>query len=47
MDINYGTIPRTMEVRFTKEKTWQITKNLETLIYKEKNYGNIPKKLKF
>ena len=23
---NYGTISRTMEVRFTKEKTWQITK---------------------
>ena len=25
---NYGTIPRTIEFRFTKKKTWKITKKL-------------------
>ena len=44
---NYGTIQETIELRFTKIKTWQITKNYETLINNRKNYGNIPKRQKF
>ena len=37
---NYGT-------SIYEEKTWQITKNQETLIYDGKNYENIPKYLNF
>ena len=38
---NYGTIPKTMELWFTKEEDY------ETLIYNEKkNHGNIPKQKK-
>ena len=33
---NYGTIPRTMELRFTMEKTLQITKNKKILFIMEK-----------
>ena len=43
MEKNHVTIPKTMELRFTKEKTMQITKNNDTFIYN----GNIPKQLKF
>ena len=43
---NYGTIPRTMQLRLTKEKIWQITKNYETLIYYGKTNGDKSKPLK-
>ena len=33
---NYGIIPKTVALQFTKQKTWLITKNYETLIYNEK-----------
>lgn len=36
-----------MELRFTTEKTWQITKKYETLIHNGKSNGNISKQLKF
>ena len=35
MDNKHGTIPKTMELRFTKDKTQQITTNYENLIYKK------------
>ena len=40
---NFGTIPKAMELRFTKGKTWYITKTCETLIYDGTNNGNVPK----
>ena len=39
----YDTIPKTIELRFMKGKTWWITKNCETFIYNGENNGNITK----
>ena len=44
---NYGNIPRTMELRFTKEKTRIVNKKLRNFDLFWKNYGKIPKVLKF
>ena len=33
---NYGSIPKTIELRFTNKRNKEITKNYETLIYNEK-----------
>ena len=46
---NYGTISKTMELRFTKETNMvhvDYQKLYKTLIYNGKNYGNIPKQMK-
>ena len=44
---NYGTILRTIELRFKKKKTWGITitkkLTMEKLWYYGQNYGTIPK----
>ena len=38
MDKDYGTIPKTLELRFTKEKNMTNFKNYENFIYNGKNY---------
>lgn len=47
MRINMVLYRKLWNYGFTKEKTWQINKNQETLIDNEKNYDIIPKQLKF
>ena len=36
MEKNYGTIPKTLDLRFTKDKNMVDYKNYETLNYNEK-----------
>ena len=43
----YGTIPRTMALRFTKIKHGILSKTKKISFVMEKNYGYIPKQLKF
>ena len=45
---SFGTISRTMQLRFTKEKKHdRLPKPSENFTYNGKTYGNIPKQLKF
>ena len=43
MEKNYGTIPKTLDLRFMKDKIWQITKNYKTLNFNKKTLWQFTK----